>query len=131
SGGACRRRVSVRSLRAPGGPADFLGPAVAALPPPRGRAGATVVRARHPRRRSHPLRIRAGHRAGARRHGDGATVVADPRAVIVAPYVLELSVGALMLIVFAVGVLARRPVGPLATVGVLVVAAASLALAPS
>jgi NADH-quinone oxidoreductase subunit N len=51
--------------------------------------------------------------------------------MITTPYALELGVGALMLLVFAVGVLARRPVGVLATVGVFVLAAASLALAPS
>jgi NADH-quinone oxidoreductase subunit N len=48
-----------------------------------------------------------------------------------APYVLELGVGALMLLVFAVGVLWRRPVGIVATAGVFVVAASALALAPS
>jgi NADH-quinone oxidoreductase subunit N len=47
------------------------------------------------------------------------------------PYVLELGVGALMLIVFAVGVLARRPVGVLATAGVFVLAAVALALRPA
>jgi len=51
--------------------------------------------------------------------------------VTAAPYVLELGVGALMLSVFAVGVLARRPVGALATAGVFVIGAAALALAPS
>jgi len=51
--------------------------------------------------------------------------------VTTTPYVLELGVGALMLSVFAVGVLARRPVGALATAGVFVVGAAALALAPS
>jgi NADH-quinone oxidoreductase subunit N len=45
--------------------------------------------------------------------------------------VLEAGVGALMLVVFAVGVLARRTVGPVATLGVLVLGAAALALAPS
>jgi len=48
-----------------------------------------------------------------------------------APYVLELGVGALLLIVFAVGVLARRPVGALATAGVLLLAAVALALRPA
>ena len=48
-----------------------------------------------------------------------------------APCVLELGVGALMLIVFAVGVLGRRPVGALATAGVFVLAAAALALRPN
>ena len=48
-----------------------------------------------------------------------------------APYVLELGVGALMLVVFAVGVLGRRPVGAIATTGVLLLAAAALALKPS
>ena len=48
-----------------------------------------------------------------------------------APYVLELGVGALMLVVFAVGVLGRRPVGAIATAGVLLLAAAALALKPS
>jgi NADH-quinone oxidoreductase subunit N len=48
-----------------------------------------------------------------------------------APYVLELGVGTLMLIVFAVGVLARRPVGVLATAGVLVLAAVALTLRPT
>jgi NADH-quinone oxidoreductase subunit N len=47
------------------------------------------------------------------------------------PYVLELAVGALMLVVFAVGVLARRPVGIVATAGVCVIAAIALTLAPS
>jgi len=51
--------------------------------------------------------------------------------VTAAPYVLELGVGALMLSVFAVGVLGRRPVGALATAGVFVIGAMSLALAPS
>jgi NADH-quinone oxidoreductase subunit N len=51
--------------------------------------------------------------------------------VTTTPYVLELGVGALMLLIFAVGVLARRPVGALATAGVLVLAAAALALRPS
>ncbi len=51
--------------------------------------------------------------------------------MMAAPYVLELGVGALMLIVFAVGVLARRPVGALATAGVLLLAAVALALRPA
>jgi len=51
--------------------------------------------------------------------------------VTVAPYVLELGVGALMLVVFAVGVFGRRRVGALATAGVFVLAAGALALAPS
>jgi NADH-quinone oxidoreductase subunit N len=51
--------------------------------------------------------------------------------VTAAPYVLELGVGALMLLVFAVGVLARRPVGGLAAAGILVLAAAAFGLAPS
>jgi len=51
--------------------------------------------------------------------------------VTAAPYVLELGVGALMLSVFAVGVLGRRPVGALATAGIFVIGAAALALAPS
>src|SRR5207247_10791156 len=64
-------------------------------------------------------------------HGDGAAPVQDPAAVTAAPYVLELGVGALMLSVFAVGVLGRRPVGALATAGVFVIGVAALALAPS
>jgi len=51
--------------------------------------------------------------------------------VTAAPYVLELGVGALMLSVFAVGVLGRRPVGALATAGIFVIGVAALALAPS
>jgi len=51
--------------------------------------------------------------------------------MMAAPYVLELGVGALLLIVFAVGVLARRPVGALATAGVLLLAAVALALRPA
>ena len=51
--------------------------------------------------------------------------------MIAAPYLLELGVGALMLAVFVVGVLGRRPVGILATAGVFVLTAAALALAPS
>ncbi|HZI82289.1 MAG TPA: proton-conducting transporter membrane subunit, partial [Casimicrobiaceae bacterium] len=47
------------------------------------------------------------------------------------PYVLELAVGALMLIVFAVGVLGRRPVGIVATAGVGLIAAAAFMLTPS
>jgi len=51
--------------------------------------------------------------------------------VMAAPYVLELGLGALMLAIFAVGVLGRRSVGALATAGVFVLGAASLTLAPS
>ena len=51
--------------------------------------------------------------------------------MITTPYILELGVGALMLLVFGAGVLARRSVGMLATVGVLVLAAGAFALAPS
>lgn len=47
------------------------------------------------------------------------------------PFVLEVGVGALMLVVFAVGVLARRPVGIVATAGVAVLGGTALALAPS
>ncbi|HEV8584733.1 MAG TPA: NADH-quinone oxidoreductase subunit N [Methylomirabilota bacterium] len=47
------------------------------------------------------------------------------------PYVLELGVGALMLLVFVVGVLARRPVGGLAVAGVFVLTAAAFVLAPA
>jgi NADH-quinone oxidoreductase subunit N len=51
--------------------------------------------------------------------------------MIAAPYVLELGIGALLLLVFIVGVLARRPVGWLATAGVFVLTAVAFALAPS
>ncbi len=48
-----------------------------------------------------------------------------------APYVLELGVGALLLLVFVVGVLGRRPVGGLAAAGVLVLTALGFVLAPA
>jgi NADH-quinone oxidoreductase subunit N len=51
--------------------------------------------------------------------------------VTASPYVLELGVGALMLLVFVVGVLARRPVGGLAVAGVFVLTAAAFVLAPA
>jgi NADH-quinone oxidoreductase subunit N len=51
--------------------------------------------------------------------------------MITTPYILELGVGALMLIVFAVGVFARRGVGALAAVGVFVLVAVAFVLAPS
>src|SRR5207237_458624 len=87
--------------------------------------------ARHPRRRARRLRLRPRPRARAGRHRHRAAALAYPRAVTTAPYVLELGVGALMLVVFAVGVLGRRPVGAIATAGVLLLAAAALALKPS
>jgi NADH-quinone oxidoreductase subunit N len=51
--------------------------------------------------------------------------------MIATPYVLELGVGALMLLVFVIGVLGRRPVGAPATAGVLVLAVTAFVLAPS
>jgi len=51
--------------------------------------------------------------------------------MIAAPYVLELGLGALMLLVFVIGVLARRPVGWCATAGVFLLTAVAFALAPS
>jgi NADH-quinone oxidoreductase subunit N len=51
--------------------------------------------------------------------------------MIAAPYILELGLGAVMLLVFVVGVLGRRPVGMLATAGVFVLTVAALTLAPS
>ena len=51
--------------------------------------------------------------------------------MITTPYILELGVGALMLLVFAVGVLARRSVGALAAAGVFVLVAVAFVLAPS
>src|SRR5207248_2730574 len=125
------RDVFDRRLCPARGQADLLGPALAALPPPRGRARPGVGGARHPRRRARRLRLRPRPRARAGRHGHRAAALADPRAVTTAPYVLELGVGALMLVVFAVGVLGRRPVGAIATAGVLLLAAAALALKPS
>jgi len=51
--------------------------------------------------------------------------------MITTPYILELGVGALMLIVFGVGVFARRGVGALAAAGVFILVAVAFALAPS
>jgi NADH-quinone oxidoreductase subunit N len=47
------------------------------------------------------------------------------------PYVLELGLGALMLVVFAVGVIGRRAVGGVAVAGVLILAAVAFMAAPS
>src|SRR5439155_1573817 len=77
------------------------------------------------------VRVRAGPRAGPGGHRDGPAAGEGPAAMTVIPYVLELGVGALMLVVFAVGVFGRRRVGALATAGVFVLAAAALALKPS
>ena len=51
--------------------------------------------------------------------------------MITTPYILELGVAALMLLVFAVGVLARRSVGVLAAAGVFVLVAGAFVLAPA
>jgi NADH-quinone oxidoreductase subunit N len=51
--------------------------------------------------------------------------------MIATPYVLELGLAALMLLVFVIGVLGRRPVAAPATAGVFVLTVAALALAPS
>jgi NADH-quinone oxidoreductase subunit N len=47
------------------------------------------------------------------------------------PWVLEAGLGVLLLVVFAIGVLARRPVGAVSAIGVLLLAVVALVLAPS
>src|SRR5262249_41231486 len=125
------RHVPDRRVRVARGEADLLGLAVTAFPSPRGRARTGVGCSRHPRRRARALWIRAGYRPHPGRHRHRAVAGENPSAMIATPYVLELGLAALMLLVFVIGVLGRRPVAAPATAGVFVLTAAALALAPS
>src|SRR5207245_2643763 len=109
-----------------------LGPALQPLPRPVRRARARVGRARGPRLRARPLRhgARAGDRAGGHRDGTAA----GPDRESVSPFTLELGLGAVALLVFGGGLIARGPdrrwIAWLATAGILLFGAFELMSIP-
>src|SRR5262249_10291064 len=98
---APRRRGYVldRGVRAPRREADFLGPAVAALPCSRRSARTRVGGARRSRHRAGRLRHGPQPRPRPGRYRDGAVTVA-PRDAMTSPFTLELGLGALLLLTF-------------------------------
>src|SRR5256886_6350091 len=94
-------------LCAAGRQADLLGAALTALPPPRGRARPGVGGARAPRHGARALRYSAGARDHPGRHGDPPLAGADrgvltpmPGPDAVRAFILEIGLGALLLLVF-------------------------------
>src|SRR3989449_71718 len=113
-----------------------------ALPPPRGRARPGVGGARAPRRGARALRYGAGARDHPGRHGDPPFAGADrgvltpvPGPDAVRAFILEIGLGALLLLVFVatLGIRGaeRRVIGWIATWGVLVLAFTSFLVRPA